>query len=116
MALRGRVHPLTGEPSVLGGAGALPGALPIPGRVGALAWEPSLRGWPAVPLWGVALLGRTLGRFGGRGLFGGCGVLPAFLCRPFLPLALEQVPPLAYRDSSDGGCALGSTGPLPAGE
>ena len=80
----------------MGGAGALPGALPIPGRVGTLTREPSLRGCPAVPLRGLALRGRTLGRFGGGRLFGGGGVLPALLRRPFLPLALEQLSPLAY--------------------
>ena len=36
LALRGRPGSLAWEPSVLGGAGALPGALPIPGRVGSL--------------------------------------------------------------------------------
>ena len=97
LALRGRVGSLAWEPSVLGGAGALPGALPIPGRVGTLTREPSLRGCPAVPLRELALRGRTLGRFGGGELFGGGGVLPPFLRRPLLPLALEQLSPLAYR-------------------
>ena len=36
LTLRGCPGSLAWEPSVLGGAGALPGALPIPGRVGAL--------------------------------------------------------------------------------
>ena len=45
----------------------------------------------------MPIRGYTLGRFRGMGLFNGGRILMALFCRPFLPLALKQLPALPHR-------------------
>ena len=61
--------------------------------------------WKALALWdcpsaslrGVPIRGTPLGRSRGVGLFSWGRILLALFCRPFLPLALQQLPPLSHR-------------------
>ncbi len=61
--------------------------------------------WKALALWdcpsaslrGVPIRGTPLGRSRGVGLFSGGRILLALFCRPFLPLALKQLPALPHR-------------------
>ena len=54
-------------------------------------------GRPSAPLRSVTIRGYTLSRFRGLGLFSGGRILLALFCRPFLPLALKQLPALPNR-------------------
>ena len=61
--------------------------------------------WKALALWdcpsaslrGVPIRGTPLGRSRGVGLFSWGRILLALFCRPFLPLALQQLPTLSHR-------------------